>query len=119
MLLDWTGRELRADERGAIPAHLARIVERLGNDVVDLKGQNVERLREPAVFAGVFDAVPNQTFQCLVHRVRKGGMDRHYNGSRFLGCGCQANPNPFVAQYFGSPDNAGARQTPRPKCRII
>ena len=25
MLLDWTGRELRADERGAIPAHLARI----------------------------------------------------------------------------------------------
>jgi hypothetical protein len=48
-----------------------------------------------------------------------GGMDRHYNGSRFLGCGCQASPNPFVAQQFGSPDNAGARQTPRPKCRMI
>ena len=30
MLLDWTGRELRADERGAIPEHLAPIVERLG-----------------------------------------------------------------------------------------
>ena len=30
MLLDWTGRELRADKRGAIPDHLAPIVDRLG-----------------------------------------------------------------------------------------
>ncbi len=30
MLLDWTGQELRADKRGAIPDHLAPIVERLG-----------------------------------------------------------------------------------------
>ena len=30
MLLDWTGRELRADKRGAIPEDLALIVERLG-----------------------------------------------------------------------------------------
>ena len=30
MLLDWTGRELRADKRGAIPDHLALIVDRLG-----------------------------------------------------------------------------------------
>ena len=30
MLLDWTGRELRADKRGAIPDHLAPIIERLG-----------------------------------------------------------------------------------------
>ncbi len=29
MLLDWTGRELRADKRGAIPEHLAPIMERL------------------------------------------------------------------------------------------
>jgi hypothetical protein len=29
-LLDWTGRELRADRRGAIPDHLAPIMERLG-----------------------------------------------------------------------------------------
>ena len=28
--LDWTGRELRADKHGAIPEHLAPIVERLG-----------------------------------------------------------------------------------------
>ena len=30
MLLDWTGRELRAEKRGAIPEHLATIVARLG-----------------------------------------------------------------------------------------
>lgn len=30
MLLDWTGRELRADERGAIPDQLAPILDRLG-----------------------------------------------------------------------------------------
>ena len=30
ILLDWTGRELRADKRGAIPDHLAPIMERLG-----------------------------------------------------------------------------------------
>jgi REP element-mobilizing transposase RayT len=30
MLLDWTGRELRADKRGAIPDHLAPILDRLG-----------------------------------------------------------------------------------------
>jgi hypothetical protein len=30
MLLDWTGRELRADKRGAIPDRLAPIMERLG-----------------------------------------------------------------------------------------
>jgi hypothetical protein len=29
-LLDWAGRELRADKRGAIPANLAPILERLG-----------------------------------------------------------------------------------------
>jgi len=45
----------------------------LGNDVVDLEGQNIERLRESTVFAGVFGAVPDQTFQCLVHRLRRQG----------------------------------------------
>ena len=30
MLLDWTGRELRAEKCGAIPEHLAPIVDRLG-----------------------------------------------------------------------------------------
>ena len=30
MVLDWTGRKLRAGKRGAIPDHLAPIVERLG-----------------------------------------------------------------------------------------
>jgi hypothetical protein len=30
MLLNWTGRELRADKPVAIPDHMAPIVERLG-----------------------------------------------------------------------------------------
>jgi hypothetical protein len=29
-LLDWTGRQLRTGKRGAIPTHLASILERLG-----------------------------------------------------------------------------------------
>ena len=29
-LLDWTGRQVRADKRGAIPAHLEPILSRLG-----------------------------------------------------------------------------------------
>ncbi len=32
MLLDWTGRELRRDKRGAIPDELAPILDRLGVD---------------------------------------------------------------------------------------
>jgi hypothetical protein len=32
MLLDWTGRELRQDKRGAIPDHLGPILDRLGLD---------------------------------------------------------------------------------------
>jgi hypothetical protein len=31
-LLDWTGRQIRADKRGAIPADLAPILERLRVD---------------------------------------------------------------------------------------
>eukprot|EP00913_Durusdinium_trenchii_P005675 g5293.t1 len=31
-LLDWTGRQLRGDKRGAIPAHLAPILQRIGLD---------------------------------------------------------------------------------------
>ena len=37
-LLDWTGRELRADKRGAIPDHLAPIMERLGLNAIELGG---------------------------------------------------------------------------------
>ena len=32
MLLDWTGREIRADKRGAIPDNLAPLLDRLGLD---------------------------------------------------------------------------------------
>jgi hypothetical protein len=42
MLLDWTGHELRADKRGAIPDHLAPMMERLNSWVSEfLKGANV------------------------------------------------------------------------------
>jgi hypothetical protein len=50
-----------------------RSVMLLGNDVVDLEGQNVERLREPTVFTGALGAVPNQTFERLGDRVRSQG----------------------------------------------
>ena len=32
-LLDWTGRQIRLDKRGAIPSHLAPILKRLSLDV--------------------------------------------------------------------------------------
>jgi hypothetical protein len=37
-LLDWTGRHLRADKRGAIPADLAPILDRLGLSATKLPG---------------------------------------------------------------------------------
>ena len=43
MLPDWTGRELRADKCGAIPDHLAPIMERLG--VNRSNGLETARLR--------------------------------------------------------------------------
>ncbi len=42
MLLDWTGRELRLDKRGAIPEDLAPILDRLGVD----RSNWVETVRE-------------------------------------------------------------------------
>jgi hypothetical protein len=39
---DWVGRQLRHDKRGAIPAHLDPILERIGGDVdllSDVSGQ--------------------------------------------------------------------------------
>jgi hypothetical protein len=50
MLLDWTGRQLRADKRGAIPDHLAPIMERLALNRSKLGG-NRARVR-PTVQAG-------------------------------------------------------------------
>jgi hypothetical protein len=37
-LLDWTGRQLRPDKRGAIPADLAPILQRLGLSASKLPG---------------------------------------------------------------------------------
>ncbi len=52
---------------------LGQSVVLLGNDVVDLEGQNVERLRKPTVFAGIIGADPNLTFQRFVHCVKRLG----------------------------------------------
>ena len=41
-LLDWTGREMRAGKRGAIPAHLAPLLERLAVDC-DARVEKVTR----------------------------------------------------------------------------
>jgi len=35
-LLDWTGRQVRADKRGVIPEHPAPILERLGLRVLEV-----------------------------------------------------------------------------------
>jgi REP element-mobilizing transposase RayT len=50
-LLDWCGRQLRSDKRGAIPADLAPIVERLGivaEELVDTIDQFPQRFRRMA-----------------------------------------------------------------------
>jgi hypothetical protein len=50
-LLDWTGRQLRADKRGAIPADLAPILERLqvsDEGWLQLKGQFSRMFRRAA-----------------------------------------------------------------------
>jgi hypothetical protein len=45
LLFEWTGRELRRDKGGAIPADLAPILDRLGVD----RSNWVQTVREPAV----------------------------------------------------------------------
>ena len=50
MLPDWTGRELRADKCGAIPDHLAPIMERLG--VNRSNGVETARLRSTVQAGG-------------------------------------------------------------------
>jgi hypothetical protein len=50
MLPDWTGRELRADKCGAIPDHLAPIMERLG--VNRSNGLETARLRSTVQAGG-------------------------------------------------------------------
>ena len=48
-----------------------RAVMLLGNDVVDLERQRVERLGETTVFAGVRRTIPNVTFQGVIHRITR------------------------------------------------
>jgi hypothetical protein len=59
MLLDWTGRELRADKRGAIPDHLAPILDRLGLN----RSNWVETLRG---FGRLFNAGIRNGVTCLI-----------------------------------------------------
>jgi hypothetical protein len=59
-LLDWTGRELRADKRGAIPDHLAPIMERLVSG--DTNSDPSDHCTKPhythALMLSVFGALP-------------------------------------------------------------
>lgn len=45
----------------------------LSDHTVDLERENVELLREPAVFARVGGALPDQSFQRLVHDLTRPG----------------------------------------------
>jgi hypothetical protein len=61
MLLDWTGREIRADKRGAIPDQLAPLLDRLGLD----RSNWVNTVRDPA-------AARKYAITRLVERARVG-----------------------------------------------
>ena len=63
-LLDWSGRQLRTDKRGAIPADLAPILQRLEVDV-DFWLLNVERFGHLySTAAGKFTTLANYARDC-------------------------------------------------------
>jgi hypothetical protein len=70
-LLDWTGRQIRKDKRGAIPAHLAPILERLQvteTGWLDLMGQFSRLFRRAA---GTPHSLERQQRGCrLMHGIR-------------------------------------------------
>jgi hypothetical protein len=72
-LLDWTGREVRSGKRGAIPEHLAAILERLAI--------NADLWTEMASgFDRLFGSVVGSAQQVAAHAARMGR--RWYQGVR-------------------------------------
>jgi hypothetical protein len=45
----------------------------LRNDVIDMKGQRINRSREPAVFVSAFSSLPDLTDQFRVHQPSPAG----------------------------------------------
>jgi REP element-mobilizing transposase RayT len=86
-LVDWTGREVRADKAGAIPAHLAPIFERLG-----LRSENwLDTVQQ---FGRRFGPVVGRAAQ-VRKRTRKSGRRwrRGLKASPFkLSCRCMHGP---------------------------
>ena len=72
-LLDWTGRQIRKDKRGAIPAHLAPILERLQvseTGWLDLMGQFSRLFRRAAGTPHSLERERQQRGCRLMHGIR-------------------------------------------------
>lgn len=76
-LLDWTGRQLRADKRGAIPEHLAPILDRLG-----LSPDNWCEL--VARFGKIFKRAAGTPESLAAEAARRGQKSMHAPGLRKL-----------------------------------
>lgn len=77
-LLDWTGRQLRADKRGSIPAHIAPILDRLGiaaDGWLELAGQ----------FSRLFKRAAGTTISLAAEADRRGQHWMQGPGADWLG----------------------------------
>ncbi len=69
LLLDWTGRQLRAGKRGAIPAHLQPILERL-------------RINVDGWVESMFDF--GRRFHCVIGRAENMAARAHARGRHWF-----------------------------------
>jgi len=79
-LLDWAGREVQGDKRGAIPAHLAPILERLGltsDEFVETVKDFPRRFRRFAGRAAQFRARAQEVGRRWLHGVRHAARVFH------------------------------------------
>jgi hypothetical protein len=76
-LLDWTGRQLRATKRGAVPSHLAPILTRLGMDSEDW-------CQVVGGFGRVFRRVAGTPASLQAEATRRGQRSMHAPGRRLF-----------------------------------